>query len=201
MREGARRHGVSPHTLVATYDRLLAAGSGRAQRQRGFFVRERTAYAARSEAPAASPPDSPRVPVDASTLIRGMLGSGGRPGPAWALPPAWLDRRCAAALRRVLASGREGRAGRRRAALRRAGGRPRLRGTLAHDADVGVRAAAPIMTTLEPQASIWSRALSLAYDAVLIDEPSWSVEYARPTLLGNAAAAGAARARRAPTRR
>jgi len=107
VREGARRHGVSPHTLVATYDQLLAQGLVEAQRQRGFFVRERTTPAQRGEAPAASPPDSPRVPVDASTLIRGMLGSGGRPGPGLGtLPPAWLDApMLQAALRRVLASG------------------------------------------------------------------------------------------------
>ena len=40
VRECARRHGVSPHTVVAAYDQLLAQGLGEARRQRGFFVRE-----------------------------------------------------------------------------------------------------------------------------------------------------------------
>ena len=40
VRECARRHEVSPHTVVAAYDQLLAAGLVEARRQRGFFVRE-----------------------------------------------------------------------------------------------------------------------------------------------------------------
>ena len=40
VRECARRHGVSPYTVVAAYDQLLALGLVDARRQRGFFVRE-----------------------------------------------------------------------------------------------------------------------------------------------------------------
>ena len=40
VRECARRHSLSPSTVVAAYDRLLAAGLVEARRQRGFFVRE-----------------------------------------------------------------------------------------------------------------------------------------------------------------
>jgi DNA-binding transcriptional regulator YhcF (GntR family) len=40
VRECARRHGVSPHTVVAAYDQLLALGLVEARRQRGFYVRE-----------------------------------------------------------------------------------------------------------------------------------------------------------------
>eukprot|EP01036_Dinobryon_divergens_P003047 gene3047-4010_t len=39
VRECARRHQVSPHTVVAAYDQLLAQGLVEARRQRGFFVR------------------------------------------------------------------------------------------------------------------------------------------------------------------
>ena len=190
VREGARRHGVSPHTLVATYDQLLAQGLVEAQRQRGFFVRERAAPAQRGEAPAASPPDSPRVPVDASTLIRGMLGSGGRHGPGLGtLPPAWLDApMLQAALRRVLASGREDELGATALHYGEPAGDPRLREALAQRlADVGVRAAPrQIMTTLGATQALdlVSRALLTPGDAVLVDEPGWSVEYARLTLLG-----------------
>ena len=35
VRECARRHGVSPHTVVAAYDQLLALGLVEARRQRG----------------------------------------------------------------------------------------------------------------------------------------------------------------------
>ena len=190
VREGARRHGVSPHTLVATYDQLLAQGLVEAQRQRGFFVRERTTPAQRGEAPAASPPDSPRVPVDASMLIRGMLGSGGRPGPGLGtLPPAWLDApMLQAALRRVLASGREDELGAAALHYGEPAGDPRLREALAQRlADVGVRAPPrQIMTTLGATQALdlVSRALLAPGDAVLVDEPGWSVEYARLTLLG-----------------
>ena len=40
VRECARRHGVSAHTVVAAYDQLLAQGLVEARRQRGFFVRD-----------------------------------------------------------------------------------------------------------------------------------------------------------------
>ena len=38
VRECARQQGVSPHTVVAAYDLLLAQGLVEAHRQRGFFV-------------------------------------------------------------------------------------------------------------------------------------------------------------------
>jgi len=40
VRECARRHRVSPHTVVAAYDQLLALGLVDARRHRGFFVRQ-----------------------------------------------------------------------------------------------------------------------------------------------------------------
>ena len=39
VRECARRHAVSPYTVVAAYDQLQAQGLVEARRQRGFFVR------------------------------------------------------------------------------------------------------------------------------------------------------------------
>src|SRR4051812_45263573 len=39
VRECARRHAVSPATVVAAYDQLLARGLVEARRNRGFFVR------------------------------------------------------------------------------------------------------------------------------------------------------------------
>src|SRR5690349_22692371 len=75
VRECARRHGVSPHTVVAAYDQLLAQGLVEARRQRGFFVREPAPKGA-DEAPAgpARSISGHRVaPVDATALIRGMF--------------------------------------------------------------------------------------------------------------------------------
>ena len=46
VRECAQRHRVSPHTLVAAYDQLLALGLVEPRKQRGFFVRESTQRAA-----------------------------------------------------------------------------------------------------------------------------------------------------------
>eukprot|EP01136_Pigoraptor_vietnamica_P042805 Opistho-1_new@17397 len=56
VRECARHHGVSPYTVVAAYDQLLAQGLLEARKQRGFFVRETAASAAaqRSSRAAAS---------------------------------------------------------------------------------------------------------------------------------------------------
>jgi DNA-binding transcriptional MocR family regulator len=151
VRECARRHGVSPHTVVAAYDQLLAQGLVEARRQRGFFVRE----TARSPAAALPPVDKARgtavhrvAPVDATALIRGMFhGVSDLPAPGLGtLPPDWLDLPLlASALRRVLAHGD--------AALALQYGQPagdlRLREALAVKlADFGVRArAAQIVTS------------------------------------------------------
>ncbi len=40
VRECARQQGVSPYTVVAAYDQLLAQGLVEARRQRGFYVRD-----------------------------------------------------------------------------------------------------------------------------------------------------------------
>ncbi|WP_461547245.1 aminotransferase-like domain-containing protein, partial [Sphaerotilus sulfidivorans] len=105
------------------------------------------------------------------------------------LPPAWLDApKLQAALRRVLASGREDELGAAALHYGEPAGDPRLREALAQRlADVGVRAPPrQIMTTLGATQALdlVSRALLAPGDAVLVDEPGWSIEYARLTLLG-----------------
>lgn len=40
VRQCAAQHGVSPSTVVAAYDQLLAQGLVEARRQRGFYVRD-----------------------------------------------------------------------------------------------------------------------------------------------------------------
>jgi len=186
VRDCAQRHGVSPHTVVAAYDLLLAQGLIEARRQRGFFVR--APAAAREAAPPATMRTPAAAPVDAAALIRSMFHTpGGRPAPGGGtLPPEWLDLPLlAGTLRRLLSAERLA-----PLALHYGdpAGDPRLRAALAQKlADFGV-AAAPeqVITTLGATQAldIVSRTLLAPGDAVLVDEPGWAVEFARLAQLG-----------------
>ena len=187
VRECARHHAVSPHTVVAAYDQLLALGLVEARKQRGFYVREaaaaRSAPGATHGAPAAHP-----LPVSATALIRGMFQPpGARPMPALGtLPADWLDLPLlASALRKVTSGAQLG------AVSLQYGdpaGEARLRHALAAKlADFGVSASAnQIITTIGATNAldIVTRTLLRAGDCVLVDEPGWSVEYARLAALG-----------------
>jgi DNA-binding transcriptional MocR family regulator len=190
VRECARRHGVSPYTVVAAYDQLLARGLVEARKQRGFFVREHAPAGRRPVAPDAAPmaaPTRPVAPVSAIALVRGMFQPPGKqPMPGLGtLPVEWLDLpMLGAALRRVTS-------GEQFASALQYGepaGDPRLRQALAlRLADVGVKAeAAQIVTTVGATQAldVVTRALTRAGDTVLVDEPGWSIEYARLAALG-----------------
>src|SRR6185369_2238371 len=90
VRECAKQQGVSPHTVVAAYDQLLAQGLIEARRQRGFFVRD----VAPPQAAAAAPQRAGASPVaaDASSLIRGMFHrQSDKPQPGMGVfPPDWM---------------------------------------------------------------------------------------------------------------
>ena len=187
VRECARRHRVSPSTVVAAYERLLAQGLVEARKQRGFFVRdtptEPAAGAARPQGALRTP-----LPVSATALIRGMFQPPGRhPMPGLGtLPVDWLDPGLlATALRRVSS-------GAALAALSPQYGEPagesRLRNALsARLADHGVNASPQqIVTTIGATQAldIVTRTLLRAGDTVLVDEPGWSIEYARLNALG-----------------
>lgn len=185
VRECARRHGVSPTTVVAAYDLLQAQGLAEARPQRGFFVREGGATEARGHAPA-RPPARP-APVDATALIRSMFeAQGGLPAPGMGtLPEEWLD---AGLLQRAL---RRATAPAAAAGWLRYGdpaGDPGLRAALSRRlADLGIPAPpAQIVTTIGATHALdlVSRTLLQPGDAVLVDEPGWAVEYARLTRLG-----------------
>jgi DNA-binding transcriptional MocR family regulator len=189
VRECARRHQISPHTVVAAYDQLLALGLVEARRQRGFFVREATPQrAAPGGANGVPRPPAHPLPVSATALIRGMFQPpGARPMPGLGtLPADWLDLPLlAGALRKVTAGAQLG------AVSLQYGdpaGEPRLRQALATKlADFGVRASAQqIVTTLGATHAldVVTRTLTRAGDSVLVDEPGWSVEYARLAALG-----------------
>lgn len=191
VRECARRHGVSPSTVVAAYDQLLALGLVEARRQRGFYVREPRPEGLPSAGMVdAARPNAPRtpLPVSATALIRGMFqppGSQPMPG-LGTLPVDWLDAGLlATALRRVSS-------GTQLAALSLQYGEPagdmRLRRALATRlAEHGVNATPEqIVTTIGATQAldVVTRSLVRAGDSVLVDEPGWSVEYARLAALG-----------------
>ena len=103
----AEQQGVSPSTVVAAYDQLLAQGLVEARKNRGFFVRETAA--APSQAPSAARAHAPAVgawatatglgtarpygPIDATALIRGMFHKvGNKPQPGMGVLPAdWME--------------------------------------------------------------------------------------------------------------
>jgi DNA-binding transcriptional MocR family regulator len=189
VRECARRHAVSPYTVVAAYDQLLALGLVDAKKHRGFFVRE-VGDAARSalqgRGSEAAPPHP--LPISATSLIRGMFQRpGGKPMPGLGtLPADWLDLPLlAGALRKVTSGAQLG-------ALSLQYGDPagelRLRNALAVKlVDYGVHATpAQIVTTIGATHAldVVTRTLLRAGDSVLVDEPGWSVEYARLAALG-----------------
>lgn len=186
VRDCAERHGISPHTVVAAYDQLLAQGLVESRKQRGFFVREAGQGAVTKRSASTSPVTKAPLPNSATMLIRGMFqppGSEPMPG-LGTLPVEWLDSA-------VLAS-----------ALRRAGtleqlgalrygepaGELRLRKVLATRlADFGVSATPQqIVTTVGATHAldVVTRTLARAGDPVLVDEPGWAVEYARLEALG-----------------
>lgn len=191
VRECARTHGVSAYTVVAAYDQLQAQGLVEARSQRGYFVRH-AARAGRGRQQASSAPlphpFQPSVPIDATTLIRGMFHEPeSRPMPALGtLPPAWLDAgMLGAALRRVSQ-------GDKLSALSLNYGNPagdeRFRRAMTHrlaECGLKVEASQIISTVGATQAlDLVSRTLLQAGDAVLVDEPGWAVEFARLAALG-----------------
>jgi len=196
VRECARQQGVSPYTVVAAYDQLLAQGLIEARRQRGFYVRtEAVAPAAAVPRGArALPPASaqavaaPQAPADASTLIRGMFHrSSDKPQPGMGVfPPDWMDSTfMPAAVRRVTAT-------RALQELSLQYGDPAgdamLRKSLAHRlSGIGIPATpGDIVTTVGATHAldIVSRTLLRAGDPVMVEEPGWAIEFARLEALG-----------------
>ena len=190
VRECARTHQISAYTVVAAYDQLQAQGLVEARSQRGYFVRH-AAPANRGRAVQGRPAPHPfqaTVPIDATTLIRGMFHEpDAQPMPGLGtLPPAWLDAAMlGAALRRVTQ-------GTKLAALSLQYGNPagdeRFRQAMTHRlAEYGLKAEASqiISTVGATQAlDLVSRTLLQHGDAVMVDEPGWAVEFARLTALG-----------------
>jgi DNA-binding transcriptional MocR family regulator len=93
IRSFAASHGVSPFTVVAGYDKLVAQGYLESRRGAGFFVRERSVLnASLKQAPAVAALPETRA-LDVVWLIRNMFRqSPGQPSSAAGVLPAdWLD--------------------------------------------------------------------------------------------------------------
>lgn len=187
VREAARRHGLSPSTVVAAYDLLQAQGLVEARAQRGFFVRQG----------ASLPPAVPRTPrhtrrappLDAAALIRSMFehqGDASQSPGMGTLPADWLDLPLLhGALRRAMVED-----AREPQSLRYgdAAGDGRLRLALSRRlSTLGIAAdASQVVTTNGATAALdlVSHLLLAPGDSVLVDEPGWPLEYARLAQMG-----------------
>jgi DNA-binding transcriptional MocR family regulator len=184
VRECARQHGVSPHTVVAAYDQLQAAGLLEARRQRGFFVRESRPAAARSARPASALPR--QAPMDATALIRGMFEADAARSPGLGtLPADWLDPALLqSARRRLHQSTTDG----LQVSYGDPSGDARLRAALSQRlADLGIHAApTQILTTngATHALDLLIRTQLQPGDAVLVDDPGWAIMFARLTQAG-----------------
>jgi DNA-binding transcriptional MocR family regulator len=202
VRECARLHRVSPSTVVAAYDQLMAQGLVESAPKRGFFVRaQRTGGpppAGTSGLPAeahASPGGSqtPR-PVDATALIRGMFAAHSM-APEYAqrlqpslgvLPASWLDTPFLGSALRRFAQGDSF----THLSLNYgdpAGDLSLRQALVAHLATIGVQVGAgQIITTIGANQAldVAARTLLKPGDAVMVEDPGWAVEFARLSQMG-----------------
>ena len=205
VRQCALQQGVSPTTVVAAYDQLLAQGLLEARPHRGFYVREGLATTANVVQPGASgtgeraavaDPFMPRhVPVNATALIRGMFhgqGAGdpqsrGKPQPGMGVfPQEWLQTSFInTAVRKVTTA-------KVLNSYSLQYGEPAgdigLRQSLSTKlAALNVHASpGQIITTVGATHAldIVSRTLVKAGDCVMVEEPGWAIEFARLAALG-----------------
>lgn len=183
VRQCAITHDISPSTVVAAYDLLVAQGWVEVRRNRGFFVRDMRQSAA---APVASP--LPAVPLSAASLIRGMFhrrSERAQPGMG-VLPPQWLENDfLATGLRKVMTQSDWGEVA---GQYGEPAGDSALRQTLAaklNDMHLKVSADQIITTMGATHAlDIVSRTLLRPGDCVMVEEPGWAIEFARLQSLG-----------------
>jgi DNA-binding transcriptional MocR family regulator len=214
VRACAKQFNVSPHTVVAAYDQLVASGLVEARRQRGFFVRdwqfpqndEQKALSAHTESePLAIKSGASRsslrsstglsqnapMRINATALIRGMFhrGEGGRaqPQPGMGVfPPDWLESDFLVRAMRKVTSAQS----LHDLSLRYGEpmGDAMLREALSHklrDLQMDVSMQRIITTVGATHAlDIVSRTLLKSGEAVMVEEPGWAVEFARLQALG-----------------
>lgn len=192
IRSFAVAHGVSPFTVVASYDKLVAGGYLESRRGAGFFVRERLPMALNATEPAASiaagHPDSGLAakPIDVVWLVRNMfrqMPHQHMPGTG-VLPSDWLDGAAIAnALRAV---------SRQNPNLLLSYGVPQgflpLRQQLQHKLAELEIAAAPeqIVTTagVTQALDLVAREFSRPGDTIFVDDPAWFLMFGSFAALG-----------------
>ena len=206
VRQCAQQQQVSPSTVVAAYDQLLALGLVEARKNRGFFVREaaqKNASKVGENTPLAvvfitdtainkiaklHAPQPLTRPVNAAMLIRGMFVQGsGKPQPGMGtFPPEWLASGfLSSAVRKVTSP----------AELQKFSlsyGEPQgdsaLRKSLSNKlAGINISASPEqIITTVGATHALdmVSRTLLKAGDTVMVEEPGWAIEFARLQMLG-----------------
>jgi DNA-binding transcriptional MocR family regulator len=207
VRECARLQAVSPHTVVAAYDQLVASGLVEARKQKGFYVRDVHVLREKSAFPQsglavdaiksiANEALHGRPRIDATALIRGMFARQGgaslgaqlspaQPGMG-VLPPEWMESDFLGPAVRKVSQGRN----LLEASLRY--GEPLGDAALREALSVHLRNIAidvpssRIITTLGATQAldIASRTLLKAGDYVMVEEPGWAVEFARLDALG-----------------
>jgi DNA-binding transcriptional MocR family regulator len=186
VRDCARQHGVSPHTVVAAYDQLQAAGLLEARRQRGFFVRDTRPALATGRSTRAAGTMPRQAPVDATALIRGMFEADAARSPGLGtLPADWLDPvLLQSALRRM----NQADARSLQVSYGDPSGDSRLREALSQRlGDLGIHAVpAQILTTngATHALDLLIRTQLQPGDAVLVDDPGWAIIFARLTQAG-----------------
>jgi DNA-binding transcriptional MocR family regulator len=204
----AQQQGVSPSTVVAAYDQLLAQGMVEARPHRGFYVRENKinelngnkaveyiqefdidniakTYAKYTKITSNI---QKHVPVNATALIRGMFqGKSDKPQPGMGVfPPDWLKTSFMnTAVRKVTTSVMLDSYSLHYGEPAGDGG---LRLALSKKlAAINVQAAPQqIITTVGATHAldIVSRTLVAAGDCVMVEEPGWAIEFARLAALG-----------------
>jgi len=192
IRSFAVAHGVSPFTVVASYDKLVAGGYLESRRGAGFFVRERLPMALNATEPAASIDAGHRdsglaaKPIDVVWLVRNMfrqMPHQHMPGTG-VLPSDWLDGAAIAnALRAV---------SRQNPNLLLSYGVPQgflpLRQQLQHKLAELEIAAAPeqIVTTagVTQALDLVAREFSRPGDTIFVDDPAWFLMFGSFAALG-----------------
>ncbi len=197
----AQQQGVSPSTVVAAYDQLLAQGLVLAERNRGFYVRSGREKDLKVPVNASlhdtnsiatdDPPGRPskqHVPINATALIRGMFhGISDKPQPGMGVFPSdWLQTSfMQAAVRRVT---QKSELDSYSLHYGEPAGDLGLRQSLAIKlAAINVQAqASQIITTVGATHAldVVSRTLLKAGDCVMVEEPGWAIEFARLDALG-----------------
>jgi DNA-binding transcriptional MocR family regulator len=186
IRRFAESHGVSPFTVVAAYDKLVARGYLESRRGAGFFIRERTPIRSVVPAPAAAHDEPATQSLDVVWLVRNMfrqMPHQQMPGTG-VLPSEWLDGDSVANALRAI--------GRQNASLLLNYGVPQgflpLRQQLQRKlAELEIHAAPEQLVTtagVTQALDMVAREFTRPGDTVLVDDPAWFLMFGSFAALG-----------------